>query len=366
MIILLRSTDGDPDSRFQKYVTFLEQKSITYYTLCWDRFRIKQETKKHLYYQQRAEYGKRTGNIFNLIRFNVYLLKWLIRKRKQYKIIHACDFDTILPAICMKFFFRKKVIYDIFDWYIDSRNVTNPLLKKLLTILEYVNIKSSDAVIICEEERAKQIRFTPKRLWVLPNIPYFSENVIETKRNANKQSCTLNLSYVGVLGECRGLDKIVRYVKEHSNVYLNIAGFGVLETLLKDWEHYPNIKFYGTVKYEEGLNIMADSDVICALYEKSNPNHLYAAPNKYYESLFLGKPLITTEGTLVGNKTQKGQTGYVIGETYKDLCEVLDNITEVDLQNYSRQAKILWNTKYENYVSDFMNETYWAYIKAFR
>lgn len=60
---------------------------------------------------------------------------------------------------------------------------------------------------------------------------------------------------------------------------------------------------------------MARSDIIAALYEKVVLNNEYAAPNKYFEGLYLRKPILTTRGTLVGNHTEEFKTGFVIGET---------------------------------------------------
>lgn len=360
MIVLLRSTDGNPDSRFEKYVYFLEKYNIPYKTFCWDRFGKKTDSKKNIYFKEKAQYGEGVRNILKLVLFNWFLLTQMIKCRKQYNIIHACDFDTIFPAIFMKIIFGKKVIYDIFDWYIDSRGLSNCFVKGCLLLCEYVNIKCSDIVIVCEEERIKQIRYSPKKIWVLPNIPYFDNQTFGPSKNKN-----LTLSYVGILGESRGLDKLVQYAKNHSSVNLDIAGFGPLEILLADIKNYPNIKYYGTVKYAEGLKIMSKSDLICALYEKSNVNHIFAAPNKYYEGLYLGKPIITTKGTLVGDKTEKYLTGFAIGEAYKDLETLLDNLNIDRIWECSIYAKKVWNEKYMNYIPHFMQNIYLSYIYSF-
>lgn len=357
MIVLLRSTDGNPDSRFEKYINFLTNEAIPFMTICWDRNLICKDKPSSIYYHKKAGYGNGLKNVFKLIGFNYFILLNLIKYREEYRVIHACDFDTIVPAICMKLLFNKKVIYDIFDWYIDSRNINNMIIKYILLLIEYVNIKLSDVVVICEEERRTQIIFEPKHLWILPNIPNFED--VTFMRNDNTK---LTLSYVGILGYDRGLDKIVRLAKENRNIRLLIAGFGPLEYLLEDADKYENITYYGPVKYAEGLRIMSASDVICALYEKNNKNHIYAAPNKFYEGLFLGKPIITTKGTLVGDKTDKLKTGFSIGESYTDLCNVVSTLTPSLVNEIGFRAFVLWNSDYKSFVKDFLNLTYKKYI----
>ena len=110
MIALLRSTDGNPDSRFEKYVDFLESKQLPHITMCWDRKGVKEESHNKLYYKEQSEYGKRYGNALGLLGFNWFLLKHLWKRRKDYRVIHACDFDTTLPAILIHLLLRKRVI----------------------------------------------------------------------------------------------------------------------------------------------------------------------------------------------------------------------------------------------------------------
>lgn len=49
-------------------------------------------------------------------------------------------------------------------------------------------------------------------------------------------------------------------------------------------------------------------------------------PNKFYEALFLAKPIITTNGTLVGDKVESIKSGYVIDEGEKAFEDLLDRI----------------------------------------
>lgn len=357
-MILLRSTDGNPDSRFEKYVDFLEEKQVPYITICWDRRCNKQETDKQLYYKRPSVYGARYGNVSGLLGFNWFVLKTLWQKRKQYKVIHACDFDTVIPAIIARVFLRKKVIYDIFDWYVDSRSVKG-FFKWVIYAQEFLNIKLSEAVIICEEERRSQIIYKPKQLWVLPNIPNFKERIVGHQKNDK-----LTIGYVGILAGARGLENLIKYAQENDNVILQIGGFGELEPLLQGGS-YSNIKYYGSVPYIKALQILNSVDIIYAMYQKTNRNHILAAPNKYYEGLYLGKPIITTAGTIVGDKTNRYKTGFVIEESYQDLAELIDSITSSKIDEYSKNAEDLWNSRYSTYVTDFLSKTYLPFIEKY-
>lgn len=362
MIVLLRSTDGNPDSRFEKYVNCLEAKNIPYTSMCWDRKGNKNATRNKLYYKKGSEYGKRYGNIGGLVGFNKFLFKNLWKLRKHYQVIHACDFDTVLPATLMHILCGKKVIYDVFDWYVDSRNIKG-IFKYIIYVIEWINIKCASAVIVCEPERVKQIKFKPSQIWVLPNIPNFSFQMPVHEPNK-----VLTIGYVGILGAGRCIEHAIRYAKEYIDINLEIGGFGPLESELSDIDKYPNIKYYGSVKYSRALEILNSVDVILACYSKwnadgtPNKNNILAAPNKYYEGLYLAHPIITTKGTIVGDKTIALETGYATGESYEDFCNVIKTITPEKNVKYSTNASRLWNEKYKTYVQDFLESTYLPFL----
>lgn len=362
MIAFLRSTDGNPDSRLQKYIDTVTEQKISFLAFCWDRNLKYADNKNYIYYHKKAVYGSGMKNMIKLLGFNFFLLKKLISYRKKYDIIHACDFDTILPAIFMKIFFHKKVIYDIFDWFVDSRELHNFIIKNSILYFEYIALKLSDRIIICEEERKKQLCFQPKNIWVLPNIPNFKTLASSDAVTTNSK---IKLSYVGVLTKHRGIEKIVEYAKNHQDqIDLEIAGFGELEKLIKETcKQVNNIHFWGTVPYEKGIEIMKSSDIILAIYEKTIPNHIYAAPNKYYEGLYLGKPIITTKDTYVGIKTEKYKTGFTINEDFNELEILFSKETlREEINQYKTNASNIWKSKYSNYITTFMNETYSPFI----
>ena len=366
MVIFLRSLDCNPDPRVQKYCDYLTENLIGYRILCWDRDLKYKDDAVRIYFHKKAGYGTGLKNIVGILKFNRFLIKQLYRYRKSYKIIHACDFDTILSALLFKIFFRKVVIYDIFDWFVDSRHFRNRFLKKCILALEKIALKSSDTVIICDEERKKQLNYEPKNLWILPNIPSFKDtnnSILSTSFTA-PISGIIRLSYVGTMPADRGIDKLLECVKNNHSLQLDIAGFGIMDKLVKKYsDECSNIHFYGTVPYEIGMQIMRNSDIIIAIYEKSVLNNVYAAPNKYYEGLYLGKPILTTKGTLVGYHTEKYETGFVIDESLEDMKLFFER---GDLSKLiaicGKNARTLWETKYSNYVKFFMEQHYVAFI----
>ncbi|MCR6513717.1 MAG: glycosyltransferase [Clostridium chrysemydis] len=358
MVILLRCIDLNIDPRVQKYVDFYEKKNIKYKLIGWNRSVEKVYKKNTEYFNLPAEYGGGIKNLFKRIKWTIFIIKTLIKYKDKYNTIHACDFDTAIPSIFMKLY-NKKIVFDVFDWIDNDRNP----IKKIIFHLQKFTAKHSDTIILCDEKRKEQIEINHDNIIILPNIPpeirlnEFDENLI-----VNTNSITI--SYVGIFDRNRNIEVLLSVVSKNKNITLNIAGFGALEELIVNYsEKNENINYFGKVVHEKSLEIMKKSDVIFAMYCTNVKNHKYAAPNKYYEALMLGKAIITTKNTLVGNNVLENEVGFVIGEDEKDLEELLNS---KDLKENiivcSENAKVCWEEKYKNYVDQFMNNEYYKNI----
>src|SRR5690606_3978692 len=61
-------------------------------------------------FRKEALFGRGIINLWSLLLFQLFLLKKLIHYRKEYDVIHACDFDTVIPAFIVSKIFRKKYV----------------------------------------------------------------------------------------------------------------------------------------------------------------------------------------------------------------------------------------------------------------
>ncbi|WP_373598233.1 glycosyltransferase [Paraclostridium bifermentans] len=364
MVILLRCNDLNPDPRVDKYIKFYEENNIEYLLVGWNRSGEKINKKNTIYFEEKALYGARLKNIFKKIKWNMFLVKTLVSKKDEYNVIHACDFDTALPSLIMKAF-NKRIVFDVFDWVGNSNLSGVPMIEFLIRNLEKLAANKSDHIIICDEGRKEQMHIKNNNIHVLPNIPYIDKNILRSLKEY-KPSENINISYVGIFDRSRNIEQLLKLASLNKNITLNIAGFGALQEIVEEYtKKCENIVYYGKVDYAKSLEIMKNSDIIAAMYCKNIHNHIYAAPNKYYEALMLGKPIITTKGTLIGNNVEKNQVGFVIDEDFKFLEEIFENKElESLIKQYSENASLLWKNKFETYVEEFMQNEYYEILKG--
>lgn len=317
-VVILRTQDICSDSRVLKYEKILKQNNINYLIIGWDRLNQGISRENTVYCRYTAGYQKRIKGIWGRVKYNFFILKWLLINFSSYRNIHACDLDTVLPSILMRMF-NKKVIFDIFDWFSDEMRTGNIYIDKLINFIEKKAVIISDLIIICEEDRKKQMDVNPKKYLVIRNMP---NEVYVKNKFCDKGDDKIIISYVGGLVEHRGIIELLDFIKRNNQFILKIAGFGneKIVSYVKELSlTCNNIEFYGKVNYDQALNIMSNSNIIYGMYYISNHNHKYAAPNKFYESLMLGVPLLTNKGTMLADMVKKYKTGYIIDEGKKSL-----------------------------------------------
>lgn len=367
MKVLLFRSNNIFDSRVNKYHNYYERAGIDYTIVGWDRKGEGWKKEQYDFFQYRA--GVDVGGmkaIRNHCKWMLFVYRYL-KKHMDVTTIHACDLNSAFPAVLFKVLHKHSVaiVFDACDWF--SANFAD---RKLLNIffgwMERYSYKHSDELIICEPERKAQIQFKLKKdPLVLRNIPEIEISAITDVQERYKFSNgNPTIAYMGGLVQARFLKELL-LLAESEGFNLLIAGYGDKEIVDKcaELNNRKNVRYFGRVPMEEGLNMENAADVIYAMYCKVNPNHIYAAPNKYYEALFLGKPLITTKGTIVGDKVEQFNTGWAVEEDIEEMRELLNGLKKQEIKEKGNNAKDLWNDSYKDHVRDFFDLEYSTIIK---
>ncbi len=362
MIVLIRCNDIISDSRAKKYLDFFEKEKIDYRIIAWDRLGNSKHLDKAVYCPAKSKYNQGgMAAIIDRLKWMWFILKTLFSFHDDLRI-HACDLDAAFPAAVYKMLSSRKnfLLFDIFDWISDTLYNQGKVVALAFRFMEWLSVKQADHIIICEPERIRQIPYSIEgRYSVLQNIPSFSSSDFlykDEKFLFNNQ--LLTLVYVGGLVIDRCLEELIEgAAKGFYN--LNIAGYGAPEllALLEKNKDCPHIHYYGKVAYTDGLRIMYNSDIIFAMYSKRNPNHLFAAPNKYYEAMFVGRPIITTNGIIVADKVRELGFGYGIDENLNSLVQLIQKLTPEDIREKKEKAATLWQ-QYQSATEDYLNNTY--------
>lgn len=367
-IVMLRTNGCQPDPRVEKEANSLlllpEDKLKI---VCWDRdgrkgsfleeLKLANGSVPILRFGIPASWGGgMKANFFPMLKFEWKLFWWLLGHHKEYDTVHACDLLTGLPAWLPCKLFGKKMVYDIFDYYAATAHGPDWLLN-IFSKLENGIINGAAATIICSEQRKEQIAGArPKKLEVLHNAPSRSQiGGSDTGISVQGDPGKMKIVYVGNLVEDRFILKALACAEKMPEVEFHIGGFGTLEEQIRSLaQTHENIFFYGKLAYSDVLALERQCHIMLALYDPAVPNHAYAAPNKFYEALALGKPLVMFRNTGMDGIVERHGIGAVCEATEEGLYEAFTRLLQ-------RQGE--WETMAQTMRSLFETDYCWEIME---
>lgn len=359
-VILIRSTEVMPDPPVEKMADALIGSGHEVKILAWDRSEsYRERTGRRQLAEHEVEIihfgipavycGGIKKNFNALQKFQCRITGWLKKHRNEYDAVHAFDFDTGFAAMLCCKRYRKKFIYHVLDYYVDGHTLPSKFLNSIVEFFEIRVINAADTTILCTEKRIEQIdKASPKKVCVIHNTP---DAVLQPSTSFKLQSANdkMKIAYVGILAGARLLKETVEAVAQMNDVEMHIGGFGKYEAWMQEVARkYDNIFFYGKLQYSDTLALESQCDVMVATYDPSFRNHKYAAPNKFYESLMLGKPIIMAQDTGYDDVILEHDIGLLAEYSKDGISSAIRalNKCRADWSEMGQRSRMLYDEKY--------------------
>jgi glycosyltransferase involved in cell wall biosynthesis len=291
-VALLRSkSPAGVEPRLDKEARALAEAGYDVHVILWDRAlqHPAEETRGGYRIHRvrlRAPEG-RPGLLLQMPRW--WLRAWQRLRELRPQAVQAVDLDSLLPALVARRAFGSRIVYDIFDFYGGMIALPlSPRLRQVLANVEQRAARHADLIILPDMARAGFFGDPRPRIIEVMNVP-------EDRPVTPKPQKLFTVFYGGQIARDRGLRELVPAC-EAVGARLVVAGHGPDEAALVPLiESSPAAIFLGNLPYDEVLTWTASCDVVAALYDPAIPNNRQASPNKVFEAMMLGKPLLTNE-----------------------------------------------------------------------
>ena len=265
--------------------------------------------------------------------FNLWLLWQLLSARIDR--IHAIDLDTGIAGFIAALLKRKKFVYQCIDPYYAALPKNWPhFLARLAMGIENFVITHSDLFVITDMLRMPQHKGAqPKQVVEFANVM-----PLQLPHAAGERIGNFVVGYIGSLNEGRNLFTLIEAASElkEEGVTLVVGGFGKLETKVQEQsERFENVTFIPWVTYERLLELESGFDVLAIVYDKNDAAHRWASPNKFFEGMALGKPVIVGEGTIAEQRMMTLGNGLAV--PYGSKEELIQAI--LHLKQHPEQAR---------------------------
>jgi glycosyltransferase involved in cell wall biosynthesis len=274
------------DQRVQKV-------STTLYTAGYDITLIGRELPHSLpvdqlpYSIRRFKLWWKKGMLFYL-NYNLKLLVYLLSK--PFDLLLANDLDTLLANYLASKIKGIPLIYDSHELFTEVPELNGrPIKKKLWLKLErWILPKIKFAYTVSEAIASTyQIRYGLP-VQVIYNFPFKRKSEPIRKENL--------ILYQGALNKDRGLEELIRAMELINNALLMIIGSGdvkeELKRLVEEMGLQHRVKFKGRMKPEEIIPYTEKAKVGVSLEKESCQSYSYAVPNKIFDYLQAGTPVL--------------------------------------------------------------------------
>lgn len=290
------------------------------------------------------------SNLVPLLRYERTLFRWLRKNRKAFDVIHCVNLDTAYVCRLFGRLYGKPYVYDIFDDYADAHQCEGRLYR-LIKKIDFRVIRDAKKVLICSEKRREQIWGNADNLEVIYNAPDIRP------ADAKREQDRFTVVYAGNLTEHRMIPELMEAVARHPEWQLEIGGDGALaEEVAREAAGHGNIRVRGRMPYEDVISLEQQGDVIPALYDPALRNNAYAAPNKVFEAMSLGKPTVMVRGTGMDELVERERTGLVIEACSADALEKALLAIREKQTEWQAEAERIRKLFYEKYSWEKMEE----------
>jgi len=231
--------------------------------------------------------------------YNIRLFFYLLSHR--FDLLVANDLDTLLPNYLVSRLKNIPVIYDSHEYFTGVPELNKrPFVKMIWKIIEKAVFPELKHVVTVSDPIAGLYETEYGiRPVVIRNLSPLSENIIPMERDelGVREDHLLLILQGGGINIDRGAEDLIEAVKITENVSLIIAGAGDVLPVLKDmvmgYGISDRVKFYPLMPWEKLMRITKSADVGLSLDKDTNLNYRYSLPNKLFDYLSAGIPVIT-------------------------------------------------------------------------
>ena len=295
---------------------------------------------------------------FMYLVFNLQLFFYLLFAKAD--ILWSNDLDTLLPNFMISRLKNLKLIYDSHEYFTESvykkssRKIWELLERNLFPRLKNVITVNDSIKKIYENKYSVPVT-------VIRNVPYqFDRNNARYAPVLPADKKNLIIQGMGI-NENRGAEEAVlmmQYLPEEFHLYFigNGTVLNKLELMVIDLKLQSKITFIGPLPYEQMMQYTMQG-FLGLIFEKVavSDEHLYSLPNKLFDYIHAGIPVLSSEAVEIKSIITKYNAGTFINnfnpeEMAGKVIEISEDNQRYDLwkQNTTDASKELnWENEKE-------------------
>lgn len=229
------------------------------------------------------------AGILFYMEYNLRLFLFLLFTK--YDIVHSVDVDTIIPAVLISKFRKKKVIFDAHEWFSEVPELQGRNFKKRIwKWVENTFIpKTNGRITVSETLSIKFLELYKVSFEVVRNVPFLSQEKNEKDNNEKY------ILYQGAINEGRGIELLCE-AADKLPIDVVIAGGGpLLFQFKKQYGMIENVRFLGQLNPNDLTKWTENAYLGYNLLENKGLSYFYSLSNKFFDYMKFGVPSINSQ-----------------------------------------------------------------------
>lgn len=269
-----------------------------------------------------------------------------VAKNNKCKLIIVRDLPLTLSAVFVGRLLKIPVFMDMAENYPEMIRDTwkygkiskidylirNPFILKKMELFSLLYVTKLYVVSEESKERLLALNVSGNKIYVIGNTPCIDNiSFNDSIYNEIRTISDFNILYVGGLEESRGLEIVIKSMPEIKKYIENFAfiivgkgnSYEYLKKLALDLNVSKNVFFIGWKPHVSIYSIIKGSDIgIIPHYVTNHTNT--TLPNKLYDYMLQGKPVLVSNSKSLSNIVLKENCGYVFRD--KDVSSFSEKI----------------------------------------
>ena len=268
------------------------------------------------------------GGPWMFVAFNIKLFFCVLLKPIQ--IIHCHDL-WVLPACAFAALLKNcALVYDAHEYYAGLEIFTNrPLRKRIWLLAEWLAMPIVDTLITVSEPLGDLFsNHYPhlKKVKIIRNLPQYELPQKDKQAIQFEKNDKIKIVFHGHFKPGRGLKQLINVVGKIENVQLLLIGGGELTNNLHQLVEKNNLQkrvfFNDYVATEMLISTLAQADIGVVLFEQTSINYSFALPNKFFEYIMAGVPVLSSNIETLQSYIEKYHIGMSVNPADENALQL--------------------------------------------
>lgn len=329
------------------YELTLKENKIEYDIINWDRFNI-EDINNHLIYRDLKIGHQR--NFLDYYKYREFIINRLKETEYDKIIVFGLQLLYFLKGILKKKY-KGKYIIDIRDRnkIINYFNVTESINNSLFTV-----ISSEGYLEWLPKDNGKYL--------INHNTQISNLNELEEIKEIQGNEI-INIAFIGATRDFQINRDFINSLKNSNRIYLYFHGEGDInqriQLYLKD-NNICNVYLTGRYNKEDEKDLYNNNNLINVLRYNDGINNRTALPNRLYNSIIYGKPLLAFEDTYLGEQIKNYNLGLVLDSldiAEEKILSFLNNFNPIAYEKGRKEfiSKVIKENNYfEKKIKEFI------------